>query len=601
MIRSWYSNNRIQIISIAAVAFCIAAGWFLYASYGREVVGEIYGGRGGLPLEYYYGQADNLLIRIGITFAAFGVAGIACYSLLRGRYRFVLCIALAIMLFGAVAHYRAGYSVEDSSGHALGSDDAYILYRYARNFASGHGLVFNPGERVEGYSALLYVLLLAAGYPIVGDEGMYPLAFVLNLVFVSAAFLIFYKHIRVKYGDERAALAAAMFALCPTIWSWAASGMGTMMVLLVQVAIWAAAERIVDEGRAKNILLLCLLSAVSVLSRVDGFIFPGIAAACLLLKGRRRAAIYCAATLALALSAYVLWRYNYYGYIFANTYYAKVSGPPLARFVYAMRLLSSLVFERGLFVYLVLFLFALVWPAVDAIRGRGGFLKGVEPAAMFAVPWLAYWIYIGGDHFDDRFLLIIFPIGISAVMNFTNRILDKRVLLFLVAIVLLMQLRPLCPFSPDKRFDYSLNRYDRWITLGRFLKENYPGRTLAVDAAGKIPYFSGMTSIDMLGLNDEHIGHTETDFFAPGHNKKDPDYVLARNPDLIACWIGPDMNLYWGLTREKYERAGYAPMHLVYSGKFPPGDSVIGVRGLSEKEMSRLISHGYNYAVVGKR
>src|SRR5688500_10686764 len=31
-------------------------------------------------------------------------------------------------------------------------DDSYISYRYARNFARGLGLVYNEGERIEGYT-----------------------------------------------------------------------------------------------------------------------------------------------------------------------------------------------------------------------------------------------------------------------------------------------------------------------------------------------------------------------------------------------------------------------------------------------------------------
>jgi len=37
-------------------------------------------------------------------------------------------------------------------------EDAFISFRYARNLAEGHGLVFNEGDRVEGYSNLLWVL-----------------------------------------------------------------------------------------------------------------------------------------------------------------------------------------------------------------------------------------------------------------------------------------------------------------------------------------------------------------------------------------------------------------------------------------------------------
>jgi len=42
------------------------------------------------------------------------------------------------------------------------ADDAYISFRYAENLAEGKGLVFNGGERVEGFSNLLWVLILSA-------------------------------------------------------------------------------------------------------------------------------------------------------------------------------------------------------------------------------------------------------------------------------------------------------------------------------------------------------------------------------------------------------------------------------------------------------
>ena len=42
------------------------------------------------------------------------------------------------------------------------TDDAFISFRYTRNLLEGHGLVFNPGERVEGYTNFLWILELAA-------------------------------------------------------------------------------------------------------------------------------------------------------------------------------------------------------------------------------------------------------------------------------------------------------------------------------------------------------------------------------------------------------------------------------------------------------
>ena len=41
------------------------------------------------------------------------------------------------------------------------SDDAFISWRYAQNLVAGNGLVYNPGERVEGYTNFLWTVLLA--------------------------------------------------------------------------------------------------------------------------------------------------------------------------------------------------------------------------------------------------------------------------------------------------------------------------------------------------------------------------------------------------------------------------------------------------------
>ncbi len=40
-------------------------------------------------------------------------------------------------------------------------DDSYIAFQYAKNLAAGHGPVYIPGERVEGYTDFLWVLLVA--------------------------------------------------------------------------------------------------------------------------------------------------------------------------------------------------------------------------------------------------------------------------------------------------------------------------------------------------------------------------------------------------------------------------------------------------------
>ncbi|MCK4574717.1 MAG: hypothetical protein KAU36_10100, partial [candidate division Zixibacteria bacterium] len=42
-------------------------------------------------------------------------------------------------------------------------DDAYISYRYVANYLNGDGLVFNIGERVQGYTNFGWVIYLILG------------------------------------------------------------------------------------------------------------------------------------------------------------------------------------------------------------------------------------------------------------------------------------------------------------------------------------------------------------------------------------------------------------------------------------------------------
>ena len=67
-----------------------------------------------------------------------------------------------------------------------------------------------------------------------------------------------------------------------------------------------------------------------------------------------------------------------------------------------------------------------------------------------------------------------------------------------------------------------------------------PDATIAVHAAGQIPYYSNRRTIDLLGLNDAVIARGPlAGPFYPGHDKWNYDYSITQlKPDLIADnWI----------------------------------------------------------------
>ena len=71
---------------------------------------------------------------------------------------------------------------------------------------------------------------------------------------------------------------------------------------------------------------------------------------------------------------------------------------------------------------------------------------------------------------------------------------------------------------------------------GIYLRDHFSSDTVvALNPAGIIPYYSGLPTIDMLGLNDRHIAHygRRDRQLRFGHQVGDGHYVLSQEPDVI--------------------------------------------------------------------
>jgi hypothetical protein len=121
-----------------------------------------------------------------------------------------------------------------------------------------------------------------------------------------------------------------------------------------------------------------------------------------------------------------------------------------------------------------------------------------------------------------------------------------------------MMLFTLHPSALDVNVRIERQAVDDRVEIGRWLRANVPESTwIAVIPAGAIPYESGLPTIDMLGISDEHIAHRDLPIgkFAAGHEKYDGAYVLDRMPDII---ILEDTLTDAPWAREEYERARVA-------------------------------------------
>src|SRR5262245_21926621 len=122
------------------------------------------------------------------------------------------------------------------------AEDAYITFRFARNFANGFGLVFNPGQPVFGFSSPLWTIWMALGLKF----GPNPLlwARLSTLALELVALVAVTAMLRRAYGNRPAWCFASFFAVWPYFSAVSISGMeNEAMVGTIALAVALCAAR----------------------------------------------------------------------------------------------------------------------------------------------------------------------------------------------------------------------------------------------------------------------------------------------------------------------------------------------------------------------
>ena len=184
----------------------------------------------------------------------------------------------------------------------LSTDDPYITYRYARNLATGRGLVYNVGERVLSTTAPFYAVILATGNAWLGidipafSNALGALSF---WAAASAIFLLGQCH-----GHPWAGFVAALVcASSPLLWLTLGFETG-VYVALVCWAFWAFSV----ERR----LFCALLLALATLVRNDAIVAAVLIGFAWWIEHRRtpwpwRYVVRCAALYAGMVGAWATW------------------------------------------------------------------------------------------------------------------------------------------------------------------------------------------------------------------------------------------------------------------------------------------------------
>ena len=409
-------------------------------------------------------------------------------------------------------------------------DDAYISYRYVANFLDGHGLVFNIGERVEGFTNFGWVIFMilwgAFGFDYILISQIAGFLFGAGIIVLSykMAVQVFDK------GTFPAILAVLLVGFNMSLAYWSPAGLETAAFAFF--SMWSFYAFI----RKSRWLLFSILMAVWI--RPDGAV---VAAAIMLSeaiinKRFPRFSFSCIAVAFVLSLPFVVFKIIYFGSIFPNPFFAK-TGLNIEQFQsgveYTGRFLSHYGFYgAGLLVPLLLY---------KRLCAKARFIW------LVTVLYFGYVLLIGGDVLKvHRFFLPIFGtmsiLSSLSLWKALSRSSHKTRRSFFVLIGAAMIV--LTVYLPVDFVQY-YNRYERKFVnkmqakAHNMMAADSTNFSVALPTIGIFGYeLLGHNIIDMLGLTDTTIArHSEppvkgmkTTWKETKHNSK---YLLSSAPDYI--------------------------------------------------------------------
>jgi len=426
-------------------------------------------------------------------------------------------------------------------------DDAFIGLRYARNLILGHGLAWNSGERVEGYTNGLFTqleaLLGAAGVDLIVASRVINISAFLG--FVLVAWLRAPGRPARDSGEHAFAMVPALLVLTsfPFI-TWMLGGLeGPLFAALSGGAIALLSGRSGFHAGIRPAAASGILFGLACAVRMDGLLFVLVSLGFLLFESREsrpaRLTPFLFAFLAVSLPFFV-WRLLYYGSPVPNTFWVKAAGGSWSRLVSGLNYLEAYAATPP-------YLLALAGLALLSSIVRRSFDRRTAYWFSVVAIYLSYVAYVGGDYMPAfRMVLpVIFPATLlvgSALAGATPPLGRWTGPAVLAGVLFLTGLQ-----VDDARVNPRYTDPAAFVgtIVGRHIATAWPrGDLVALNTAGSTPFYAGdLRFVDMLGLNDAHIARRAVAGIevpwqvVPGHLKGDGAYVLGRRPDYVI--IGP--------------------------------------------------------------
>ena len=438
-------------------------------------------------------------------------------------------------------------------------DDAFISFRYAKNWAMGYGPRYNlgPQQPEEGYSNFLWVVVCTFIEYLELDITFW--APMLGLVCGSLLLYLVFRTLRRDFGMG---LSVAFpitlgLGLFPPYALWSTGGLGTMAFAF---STFATAYFLVLRSAGIAPYRGALAGVAMALLRTEGIAWALLIALLGIVTRRMRGesvwrpvAVY-VAIVGTAFSVYFAWRYSYYQLLFPNPVYAKVGFSPevaLRGFRYVASF--ALTFVTPLFLLL-----AAGYVACREAPKPVGLALGT-----LSLAFPAYAVVVGGDWMAmGRFLIPGFAFG-ALLMGWLMTTMWKHLTLrFAVMAVVTMTITVgllpawnmhLVPESVRHAFHFRYlspfrTEYEMWrIPPNHFcdrredalaLKAHFTlSDSIVLGKIGIIGYYSGLHIYDRSGLVDRRVSmrpRKADQLRMPGHDSKvSTDFFITDEPTIV--------------------------------------------------------------------
>ncbi len=444
-------------------------------------------------------------------------------------------------------------------------DDAYISFRYAHNLVKGQGLVFNPGEKLEGFTNFLWVLILAPFEALGWD--LFQVCEVLGTV-LGIACLIEVVRFTSWINGERKELShlwgAAWLACSSSFVLWAKSGLEQPLAQLLPIVgafvLWTARAKIAPASGDGTILprkyfIAGVLMGLGCITRPELHLMAILVGLPLVLdavrarKISRAQLLYVGGILLITVPCH-LFRWKYYGTIVPNTFYVKTGT-------------GSLVWREGIKTLHDMFEFndmgvlVVLAPLAFADRKR---LVEKSMMAIISLAFMAFYVKVGVDEMQWHrlylpalpFTAVLAALGAQNLIDATLKLLKSESIRGYVyalgwgAVAVAGWNSFQFTYKEQHGFDGHGDLAGTFHPdLGKFIvRHERPGALVAFQDMGSTPYHApDINFLDFIGLVDGTVAHARHNYglhaFAGGdldnnQSKYDAEmreYYFKRNPE----------------------------------------------------------------------